>query len=86
MTDQRAPESTRTRKHLADERTPLAWVRTVIALMGLGFVVDRLVCSSASSRPKGTPWLLRRPWRWAAPRARGGVWLDRSHVDLGPQE
>lgn len=37
--DQR--ESTRAREHLANERTLLAWVRTAIALMGLGFVVAR---------------------------------------------
>jgi putative membrane protein len=35
------PESTRTREHLANERTLLAWVRTAVALMGLGFVVAR---------------------------------------------
>jgi inner membrane protein YidH len=34
-------EPTRTREHLANERTLLAWVRTAIALMGLGFVVAR---------------------------------------------
>jgi putative membrane protein len=34
-------ESTRAREHLANERTLLAWVRTGIALMGLGFVVAR---------------------------------------------
>jgi len=36
-----APESTRAREHLANERTLLAWVRTAVALMGLGFVVAR---------------------------------------------
>jgi putative membrane protein len=34
-------ESTRVREHLANERTLLAWVRTAVALMGLGFVVAR---------------------------------------------
>jgi putative membrane protein len=34
-------EPTRTREHLANERTLLAWVRTAVALMGLGFVVAR---------------------------------------------
>jgi putative membrane protein len=34
-------ESTRAREHLANERTLLAWVRTAVALMGLGFVVAR---------------------------------------------
>lgn len=32
---------TRAREHLANERTLLAWIRTAIALMGLGFVVAR---------------------------------------------
>ena len=42
MSDARPPgESTRAREHLANERTLLAWVRTAIALMGLGFVVAR---------------------------------------------
>ena len=34
-------QSTRAREHLANERTLLAWIRTAIALMGLGFVVAR---------------------------------------------
>jgi len=33
--------SARAREHLANERTLLAWIRTSIALMGLGFVVAR---------------------------------------------
>jgi putative membrane protein len=35
------PES-RTRDHLANERTFLAWIRTALALIGLGFVLARL--------------------------------------------
>jgi putative membrane protein len=31
----------RTREHLANQRTLLAWIRTSIAMMGLGFVVAR---------------------------------------------
>jgi putative membrane protein len=38
---ERGPESTRAREHLANERTLLAWVRTAVAVMGLGFVVAR---------------------------------------------
>ncbi len=41
MTQGEHSESTRAREHLANERTLLAWVRTAIALMGLGFVVAR---------------------------------------------
>jgi putative membrane protein len=34
-------KSDRSSEHLANERTFLAWLRTCIALMGLGFVVAR---------------------------------------------
>lgn len=30
------------RDHLANERTLLAWVRTALTIVGLGFIVDRL--------------------------------------------
>jgi len=36
-----SPSNSRARDQLANERTLLAWVRTAIALMGLGFVVAR---------------------------------------------
>ncbi len=39
--DVKARNETRAREHLANERTLLAWIRTAIALMGLGFVVAR---------------------------------------------
>ncbi|MBI2434570.1 MAG: DUF202 domain-containing protein [Candidatus Hydrogenedentes bacterium] len=32
----------RTREHLANERTFLAWIRTALGLIGLGFVVARM--------------------------------------------
>jgi putative membrane protein len=41
MDGERTFEPTRAREHLANERTLLAWIRTAIALMGLGFVVAR---------------------------------------------
>lgn len=34
--------SVRTREHLANERTFLAWIRTALGLIGLGFVVARM--------------------------------------------
>ncbi len=34
---------TATRDHLANERTYLAWVRTAVTFIGLGFAVDRLL-------------------------------------------
>ena len=34
--------SNRTRDHLANERTFLAWVRTALGLIGLGFVLARM--------------------------------------------
>jgi putative membrane protein len=36
-----AAESTRAREHLANERTLLAWTRTSLTLIGVGFVVAR---------------------------------------------
>jgi len=36
------PENRRASEHLDNERTFLAWVRTNVALIGLGFVVARL--------------------------------------------
>ena len=43
MADQptESPSTARAREHLANERTLFAWVRTALALMGLGFVVAR---------------------------------------------
>lgn len=32
-----------TRDHLANQRTYLAWVRTAVTFIGLGFAVDRLL-------------------------------------------
>ncbi len=34
-------EASRTQQHLANQRTFLAWLRTSVALIGLGFVVSR---------------------------------------------
>lgn len=34
--------SSRTRDHLANERTFLAWIRTALGLIGLGFVLARM--------------------------------------------
>lgn len=36
------PQGDRTRDHLANERTFLAWIRTSLALIGLGFVLARM--------------------------------------------
>ena len=37
-----ADVSARTRDHLANERTFLAWIRTSLGLIGLGFVIARM--------------------------------------------
>ncbi len=47
-----------TRDHLANERTFLAWVRSCIAIMALGFVVARfglLIRELGPSAPRHTP-------------------------------
>jgi putative membrane protein len=47
--------------HAANERTFLAWVRTAIAVMAFGFVVERfdifLRLTRASMAPQGRQWL-----------------------------
>lgn len=65
MTDQQpgpagraAPSSSRTRDHLANERTFLAWVRTSLGLVGLGFVLARMglfLRELAGAAPGGVP-------------------------------
>lgn len=42
------------RDHLANERTLLAWIRTAITIVGLGFIVGRLVTSAGG----GTAWAI----------------------------
>jgi putative membrane protein len=44
------PSETATRDRLANERTYLAWVRTAVTFVGLGFAVDRLLVDD----PAGT--------------------------------
>jgi putative membrane protein len=38
------------RDHLANERTLLAWIRTALTVIGLGFIVDRLALEDAAGR------------------------------------
>jgi putative membrane protein len=46
----------RIRDHLANERTVLAWQRTALTILGLGFVVDRFALVGAGSAAAGS-WL-----------------------------
>jgi inner membrane protein YidH len=39
--DKEVNDGSRTQQHLANQRTFLAWLRTSVALIGLGFVVSR---------------------------------------------
>ena len=53
MTDQRPAlihrEPAAVRDHLANERTMLAWVRTAITIVGLGFLVGRFLVDGGES-------------------------------------
>ncbi len=48
----------RTRDHLANERTYLAWIRTAIALMGFGVVIVRLRTVAPPVHSTGQGWRL----------------------------
>jgi putative membrane protein len=50
MIDRPSIEPPSVRDHLANERTLLAWVRTALTVVGLGFIVDRLALGGASGR------------------------------------
>jgi inner membrane protein YidH len=50
-----APEPTRAREHLANERTLLAWTRTSLTLIGVGFVVARFGLFLRTLESPGTP-------------------------------
>jgi putative membrane protein len=41
------------RDHLANERTFLAWVRTAVTFIGLGFAVDRLLATDSAGQLVG---------------------------------
>jgi len=51
------PEAT-IRDHLANERTLLAWQRTALTVVGLGFLVDRFAFDSSGSGDPGVSALL----------------------------
>jgi putative membrane protein len=47
-----------TRDHLANQRTYLAWVRTAVTFVGLGFAVDRLLLEDALGSVLGVGMML----------------------------
>jgi putative membrane protein len=53
----RRPDSA-TRDHLANQRTYLAWVRTAVTFVGLGFAVDRLLVEDAVGGVLGVGMML----------------------------
>jgi putative membrane protein len=52
--DDSSPPSNTLRDHLANERTLLAWSRTGIAIVGLGFVVARFALGGRSATALST--------------------------------
>ena len=47
MDDEKPIAPPSVRDHLANERTLLAWIRTSLTIVGLGFIIDRLAVESA---------------------------------------
>ena len=47
-----------TRDHLANQRTYLAWVRTAVTFIGLGFAVDRLLVEDPVGAVVGVAMML----------------------------
>ncbi len=59
MTSPRDPKSeTSVRDHLANERTFLAWVRTAVTFIGLGFAVDQLLAPAIGGELLGLGLIL----------------------------
>ncbi len=52
--DDRSPTEAAVRDHLANERTLLAWQRTALAVVGIGFLVDRFALGPAGSTVVGS--------------------------------
>jgi len=52
--EQKKTDNDRASDHLANERTYLAWVRTGVATMGLGFVIAKLKYMLAPNYPGGS--------------------------------
>lgn len=57
MTVKKPDNPNRTRDHLANERTFLAWIRTAVALMGFGILIVKLRFTPLSA-PHGHGWEL----------------------------
>lgn len=56
--DRRTLPEAAIRDHLANERTLLAWQRTALTVVGLGFLVDRFAFDSSGSGDTGVSVLL----------------------------
>lgn len=56
----------RTRDHLANVRTTLAWVRTGLVLMGIGYAADRVAALDALHGAGGALRMYGRPLGLAA--------------------
>ncbi len=52
--DDQARREATVRDHLANERTLLAWQRTALAVVGIGFLVDRFALGAGGTNLGGT--------------------------------
>ena len=72
------------RDHLANERTLLAWIRTAITVVGLGFLLDRLAANQGQSDPWITFAGVALAVFGAVLAAAGGYSYESTRRQIGP--
>jgi len=72
------------RDHLANERTLLAWIRTAITVVGLGFLLDRLAAAEGQADPWITFTGVALAVFGAVLAAAGGYSYESTRRQIGP--
>ena len=72
------------RDHLANERTLLAWIRTAVTVVGLGFLLDRLAADQGQTDPWITYAGVALAVFGAVLAAAGGYSYETTRRQIGP--